>query len=274
MSQQADFVPTGSILDEILAQKQMEIARKQEDAPYELVAQLARRVSPPRDFVGALRRETVALIAEVKKASPSKGTLTEHFDPVQIANLYADHGAAALSVLTDEPYFQGHLGYLLAIRDAVRLPILRKDFILSPYQVLESRMARADALLLIVAALSDEQLAELHALTISLGMAALVEVHNEDELQRALKVGATLIGINNRDLKTFEVDRETVARLARDVPEGVTLVAESGLRHADDVRDMGAMGAHAVLVGEALMVAEDVAAAVRAFASQPRSAQA
>jgi indole-3-glycerol phosphate synthase len=262
------FVKTDTVLDKILSHKAEELRAIQ--VPLEQVKSQALGAPPPRGFTAALRRDTVALIAEVKKASPSKGVLIENFDPVAIGKLYAENGAAAISVLTDEQFFQGHLDYLRAIRAAVDVPVLRKEFIIDPYQVYEGRAAGADAILLIVAALDDDQLADLQSLIRDLGMSALVEVHNEAELERALKIGAVLIGINNRDLKTFHEDLNITARLARLVPEDVTLVAESAIRSVDDVQRMGEYGAHAVLVGESLVKADNMASQVRDFSSQQR----
>jgi indole-3-glycerol phosphate synthase len=263
-----NFVKTDTILDKILAQKVEEVrAASVSAAEVELQARAA---LPARDFVGALRGDTVALIAEIKKASPSKGVLIENFDPVNIGRVYAENGAAAISVLTDERFFQGQLDYLRAVRAAVNIPVLRKDFTIDPYQIFEARAAGADAVLLIVAALEDSQLADLCTLSRELGMAALVEVNNEAEMERALKLGADLIGINNRDLKTFHEDLNVTARLAQLVPSGVTLVAESAIRNVDDVRRMGDYGAHAVLVGESLVKADNMAAQVRDFSSQRR----
>lgn len=259
------FVKTDTVLDRILAQKQNEIGSNLAE-----VARRAREATPPRDFAGALHRESVALIAEVKHASPSKGVLIEDFDPVALGTTYADNGAAAISVLTDRQFFMGSLDDLSNVRVAVSVPVLRKDFIIDPYQVYEARVAGADAALLIVAALEDGQLADLHALIRELGMAALVEVHNEAELERALKIGAALIGVNNRDLKTFHEDLGTTGRIAALVPEDVTLVAESAIRSAADVRKMGELGAHAVLVGEGLVKAGNIAEQVRLFSSQLR----
>ncbi len=264
------YVKTDTILDRILARKVEEIEERRGRVPQPTLEEMAFRVSKPKRFIEALHRETVALIAEVKKASPSKGVLVEDFDPLALARTYAENGAACISVLTDEDFFQGHLQYLVDVKKESELPVLRKDFIIDPYQVYEARVARADAVLLIVAALSDAQLAELHALITELRMAALVEVHDEAELERALKIDARLIGINNRDLKSFDVDLATTEKLAAQVPEGVTLVAESGLKNAADVALMGQVGAHAVLIGEGLVTAEDTAAAVRSFSRQPR----
>jgi indole-3-glycerol phosphate synthase len=271
---------TNTILDEILAEKQREILELMRMEGYHdgfpsWAAQVEHHASaadPPRDFIGALRAGgNVALIAEVKKASPSKGVLIEDFDPVRLGNTYAENGASAISVLTDEKFFQGHLRYLRAVHEAVRVPLLRKDFIIDPYQVIEARASCADAVLLIVAALEDDRLTDLHAQITEMGMAALVEVHNAVEMERAVKLGASLIGVNNRDLKTFDVDLETTARLASMVPADVVLVAESGIRDAADVARMGTMGAHAVLVGESLVKAgDDLPATVQAFSGQAR----
>lgn len=259
------FVKTDTILDKILAQKQLEIGDNRAE-----VARRAREADPPRDFAGALHQSTVALIAEVKHASPSKGVLIENFDPVALGTTYADNGAAAISVLTDQKFFMGSLEYMTQVRTAVNVPVLRKDFIIDPYQVYEGRAAGADAMLLIVAALEDQQLADLHALIRELGMAALVEVHNEVEVERALKVGASVIGINNRDLKTFHEDLGTTARLIRLLPETVTVVAESAIRSVSDVIRMGGLGVHAVLVGEGLVKADNIATQVQAFSRQTR----
>jgi len=269
------YVKTDTVLDKILAHKVDEIAeRKKHLLPK--IAQQKAEISlgddrAPRDFLGALQKDTVALIAEVKKASPSKGVLMEDFDPVQIGKTYAENGASAISVLTDEQFFQGQLAYIGFVRKEVPVPILRKDFIIDPYQVYVGRGMLADAILLIVAALEDSQMADLYALINELNMTALVEVHNEAEMERALNLGAKLIGINNRDLKTFDVDLATTERLAKLVPNDVTLVAESGIMSAEDVDQMGQLGAHAVLVGESLVKSGDMAESVRAYSSQKRN---
>ncbi len=264
------FVRTDTILDKILANTVEEIAARQAIRSPAEVIDAARSAPAPRDMLVALRRDTVALIAEVKHASPSKGVLIDPFDPLALGTTYDQNGAAAISVLTDQQFFKGSLDYLTTIREAVSVPVLRKDFIVDPYQVYEGRAAGADAILLIVAALEDSQLADLHALVSELGMAALVEVHNESELDRALRIEPALIGINNRDLKTFHVDLNTTAQIAQSVPDRVTLVAESGVHSAEDVRRMGELGAHAVLVGEALVKSAAVGETVRAFSSQHR----
>ncbi|HEY3232641.1 MAG TPA: indole-3-glycerol phosphate synthase TrpC [Roseiflexaceae bacterium] len=276
---------THSFLDRILEHKRAEVARQQIKIPQ---AQLEARIAAapiPRDFAAALRRPgRAALIAEVKKASPSKGVLIERFDPLALARTYAENGAAAISVLTDVRFFQGSLKHLEGIRaqvtgaadnpaapysrSRVPCPLLRKDFILDPYHVYEARAYGADALLLIVAALDDPALAALLALTHELGMQALVEVHDDDELDRALAAGATIMGVNNRDLRTFVTTLATTERLAARLPahNRPLLVSESGIATAADVARVHAWGADAVLVGEALMTAPDVAARVRELA--------
>ncbi|MFN4033450.1 MAG: indole-3-glycerol phosphate synthase TrpC [Fimbriimonadales bacterium] len=231
----------------------------------ELKARLS-DATPTRGFHQALRTTTnpIALIAEMKRASPSKGVIREDFDPAAIAEQYHRAGADALSVLTDEPYFQGKPENLYIARHAAPLPALRKDFIIDEYQVYESRVLQADAILLIVAALADRaQLHDWRALAESLGMDALVEVHDEWELETAVESGATLIGINNRDLRTFEVSLETTLRLLRYFPEAVTRVSESGIETAEQVQRLHAAGVHAILVGETLMRAGDPVATVR-----------
>ena len=268
------YVKTDTILDKILARKEEEVAARKQTTPEAKMVNLVRVACVPRDFKGALQKANVALIAEVKKASPSKGVLIEDFDPVQLGRTYATNGASAISVLTDEDFFQGKLKYLQDVRGRVSLPILRKDFIIDPYQVLEARSVDADAVLLIVAALEDGQMKELYDTIIQNGMTPLVEVHNEAELDRALALGATVVGINNRDLKTFNVDLNTTARLAQRVPPDVVLIAESGIRSEQDVKHMGALGASAVLVGESLVKAahegRDLGQVMRAFSDQPR----
>ena len=265
------FVATDTVLDKILARKVEELDEQRRSTT---LAEIRRRAEAaphqPYDMIEALRGDCVALIAEVKCASPSKGLLSTDFAPVMIAATYANNGASAISVLTDQDFFSGSLDYLRAVRRAVDLPLLRKDFTIDSYQVYEGRAAGADAILLIVAALSDAQLHDLYALTIALGMAPLVEVHNEWEMERALRLGAKLIGINNRDLKTFKVDLNTTARLARMVDEDVLLVAESGISSAADAREMGRLGAQAILVGESLIKAPDMVSLTRELSSQPR----
>jgi indole-3-glycerol phosphate synthase len=232
----------------------------------------AESASPPRPFGEALRVSSeVRLLAEIKRRSPSAGAIREGADPVEIARAYADGGAAALSVLTDAEFFGGELAALARVRDAVQLPLLRKDFILAPVQVWESRAAGADAILLIVRILDDARLADLHALATELGMAVLVEIHDPRELERALRIGAAVVGMNNRDLSTFRTDLSLSVELAPDVDPDVTLVAESGIRTADDVVRLGRAGVDAILVGESLMRQSDVRTATERLCGHPRT---
>jgi indole-3-glycerol phosphate synthase len=221
---------------------------------------------PVRPFRAALERpRTVSVIAEVKKASPSAGVLRADFDPVAIARAYAQNGAACLSVLTDEPFFQGHIDYLRAIRRTVATPLLRKDFVLDRYQLLEARSAGADAVLLIAEALPDPDLGRLLAETRALGIDALVELHGREQLPRVLAVGADMIGVNNRDLRTFVTRLEHTIELAPQVPSDRCLVSESGIRTRDDISRLQDAGVRAVLVGESLMRAPDIGAALAAL---------
>ena len=255
------------ILDRIVVVKRDEIAAGR--ARCDLAAMRARAEAQGggRDFVAALRRRIdagdAAVIAEIKKASPSKGVLRADFRPAEIATSYERHGAAALSVLTDVPFFQGAPEYLAAARAATSLPALRKDFIVDAWQVLESRALGADAILLIVAALDDAELRDFEALALALGMAVLVEVHDEGELERALALRTPLVGINNRNLRTFEVTLETTLALLARVPAGRIVVTESGIVASGDVRRMRAAGVDAFLVGEAFMRAGDPGRALR-----------
>jgi indole-3-glycerol phosphate synthase len=272
-----------SVLDTIVAAKALEVARlPQVPVTLEGLRQAAANRPPVRDFLGALRspgHAPLALIAEVKRASPSAGVLRADFDPVRIACAYAEGGASCLSVLTDERFFQGSLRYLGEIRRVVELPLLRKDFIIDERQVLETAEAGADALLLIVAILSEAQLERLLRLTLAAGLTALVEVHDEVELERALAAGAPLIGINNRDLRTFKVSLETTERLAARVPAlkpaalaDPLLVAESGIHSRADVERLARAGVRAMLVGEALMRHPDVGAKTRELLGRPTKA--
>lgn len=265
-----------SILMEIFAHKRQELSLRERVRPLEAVIAAAQAAPPPQDLLAALRSRgeaegtatRPALIAEVKRGSPSRGLLAQDFDPLRLARLYRDNGAAAISVLTDERYFGGRLAHLEAIAGlAARPPLLRKDFIFDPYQVYEACAAGADAILLIVAGLSDEQLESLQALAGSLGMASLVEVHNRRELERALRLEPGLIGINNRDLRDFSVSLETTLALLPHVPPGVVVVSESGIRDRRDVDKLGEAGVQAVLVGEALVAASDTAAKARELSS-------
>jgi len=249
-----------NILDKIVAQKRIEIARlPQINVTPETLKQSVEKHGRRRDFVGVLQnpqKGATALIAEVKKASPSAGIICADFDPVRIARDYEAAGASCLSVLTDEKFFQGSLEYLKQIRQAVSLPLLRKDFIIDARQIVEAIEYGADAILLIVAILTDAQLREFSQLAKSAGLAALVEVHDESELDRAIAAGARLIGVNNRDLKTFKVDLATTERMAerlRSANHEAILVAESGIHNRADVERLRACGAAAILVGESLM---------------------
>jgi indole-3-glycerol phosphate synthase len=252
-----------SILDRILHDKAEEVAERRRRCPLPELKRQLRDLPRPRDFLGALRggppgtATLPRVIAEVKKASPSKGVIRPDFDPVAIAQTYAANGAAALSVLTDEKYFQGHLGFLEAIRRAIPLPLLRKDFTIDAYQVYESRAAKADAILLIVAALETDQLRELQALAQELGLATLFEVHTLGELERVLPLNPRLIGINNRDLRTFHTDLDTTVRLLSLIPPGTVVVSESGINTGADLARLREKGVHAFLVGESLMRAPD-----------------
>lgn len=248
-----------TVLDRIVASKRREVeAAKARVGEAELERALA-TAPPVRGFRAALDRPPeVRVIAEVKKASPSAGILRADFDPVAIARAYAEHGAACISVLTDEPFFQGSLSYLSAIRAAVAPPVLRKDFLLERYQLLEARAAGADAVLLIAEILPGEELPRLLRETQALGMEALVELYDADNLPRVLASGARLIGVNNRDLRTFETRLEHTLELATRVPPDCCLVSESGIRTRADVARLQAAGVRAILVGETLMRAEDI----------------
>ncbi len=257
------------ILARILATKADEIAAAKRARSPAAIEAAARAMPPPRDFEGALRAKIAAgrpaVIAEVKKASPSRGLLRADFDPPAIAASYEAGGAACLSVLTDRPYFQGAPEYLTAARAACTLPALRKDFLIDEYQVAEARALSADAILLIVAALDDARLAALAACARDFGMAVLVEVHDAEELERALRLATPLVGINNRNLRTFEVSLATTLDLLPRMPAGKLVVTESGILAPGDVATLRSRGVHAFLVGEAFMRAADPGAALAAL---------
>jgi indole-3-glycerol phosphate synthase len=254
-------VPT--ILDKIVATKWQEIAAAKETTPLANVCAQAEQAAPPRDFFAALAAPgPIKLIAEVKKASPSKGIIRADFNPIEIAQTYERHGATCLSVLTDQQYFQGSLDYLREIHAAVNIPVLRKDFILDEYQLWEARAAGADAVLLIAECLDDCNLRKLFNRTVELGMTPLVELYEPDNLQRVFDAGATLIGINNRNLHTFEVDLHHTLRLREQIPDQCVLVAESGIYTHADVQLLEAGGVDAMLVGESLMRQSDIGQAV------------
>jgi indole-3-glycerol phosphate synthase len=260
------------ILARIAAYKREEVAERRIRTPsYE---PQARETAPPRDFLGALNAAAgegrPALIAEIKKASPSKGLIRADFDPPALARAYAAGGAACLSVLTDGPSFQGNDAYLSAAREASGLPCLRKDFLVDPWQVAESRVLGADCILVILAMIDDAVASALLAAAADHGMAALVEVHDEPEMNRALALGATLIGVNNRDLRTFQTDLSTTERLAPLAADSTFLVAESGIEGPADFDRLSRAGARAVLVGESLMRKADVTSATRMLLGRPR----
>ncbi|MBA4328363.1 MAG: indole-3-glycerol phosphate synthase TrpC [Polaromonas sp.] len=257
------------ILNKIVAVKRQEVAAASRRKPLDAVRFDAESRVLTRDFAGALRAKIAAgkpaVIAEVKKASPSKGVLRADFIPADIAQSYAEYGAACLSVLTDKDFFQGSVDYLKQARASCDLPVLRKDFIVDPYQVYESRVMGADCILLIAACLDDAEMASLEALALSLDMAVLVEVHDRAELDRALKLKTPLLGINNRNLQTFEVSLDTTLDLLKDVPADRLLVTESGITTAADVARLREAGVNAFLVGEAFMRAEDPGVALAAL---------
>jgi indole-3-glycerol phosphate synthase len=273
-----------NILDEIFAHKRKEVERQMQVVPLNSLLAQIEHLPPCLDFVGVLRKvarlspaHPPALIAEVKCASPSRGLLAPDFDPVGLAKIYAENGASAISVLTDGRYFKGHLDHLRQVAIQVKetrplgqaLPVLRKDFIFDPYQVYEARCAGADAILLIAAALEPSRLFQLQSLAVELGMAALIEVHDQAELEIALDCSPRLVGINNRNLRDFSVDLDTTLRLRAFIPDPICLVSESGIHSPEDIDMLGRAGVDAVLVGEALVTAPDVPAQVRSFARLP-----
>jgi len=257
------------ILNRIVATKREEIAQALKKTPLAVIREDAESRLLTRDFEGALRAKIAAglpaVIAEVKKASPSKGVIRADFIPADIAQSYAEHGAACLSVLTDVQFFQGEVDYLKQARASCQLPVLRKDFMVDPYQIYESRSMGADAILLIAACLDDAQMKDLEAIALGLDMAVLVEVHDQAELERALKLKTPLLGINNRNLKTFDVTLDATLTLRSMVPADKLLVTESGIHTREDVLRMGAAGVNAFLVGEAFMRAPEPGEALAAL---------
>jgi indole-3-glycerol phosphate synthase len=251
------------VLRDIIAHKREELADRRRRVPLDVLRRRAAAADPVRPFLAALRGPRIRLIAEVKGASPSAGTIRAEFDPAEVARGYEGAGAAAISVLTDARYFKGADEHLISVRRAVRLPVLRKDFVIDPYQVYEARALGADAVLLIVAILPPSALADLQSLAYELGMAALVEVHSDADLERALTASPRLIGINNRNLDTLETTLAPSRRLRPGIPSGVTVVAESGIEERAHVEEMERLGMHAVLVGTALMRAPDPPGRVR-----------
>jgi indole-3-glycerol phosphate synthase len=255
-----------AILDRIVETKRHEVERRKIEVPLSSLEEIIRALPLPLNLSGALMGDGVRLIAEAKKASPSRGLLRDNYEPAVLAQAYADNGAAAVSVLTEKANFQGSLEHMEAVKNVLLplgVPVLRKDFVFDPYQVHEAKAYGADSLLLIVAILTPECLKELLALSQSLWLQALVEVHNEDEMEIALEADAEIIGINNRDLRTFETDIAVTERLAPLVPRGKILVSESGIQSYDDLVRLHRVGVHAVLVGEALVTADDPGAKVR-----------
>ena len=251
------------ILDRIVQAKRREVTRLRESGSLDAMQKAALDTPPPRDFRAALESAPCAIIAEIKRSSPSKGRIREDFDHLAIASLYEENGAAAISVLTDEPFFEGKKEYLSEIRERVSLPLLRKDFIIDPYQVCETRIIGADAVLLIAAILEGAKLGYMIEMAESLGLAPLVEVHSQEELERALAAGAGIIGINNRNLTTFATDLRTTLELVSRIPEGKMAISESGIEGRGEIEELMKKGIHVFLVGETLMRAPDVGAKLR-----------
>ena len=260
------------MLDEIMKYHREQLPKIMREVPIEDLRAFAYVTQPALDFYAALQKPGVSLIGECKKASPSKGLMVRDYDPVQIAKTYERAGASAISVLTDGRHFQGSLEHLRDVKESVRVPVLRKDFVFDPYQVYESRVAGADAILLIAAVLGVSEIRLLLKLTHDLGMNALVEVHTDEELDQVLPLQPRIIGVNNRNLQTFEVDFENTARLRDRIPPEIVTVGESGLKTVDDVRQMGQIGVNAILVGETLVRAKDIYGTAVAFVKAGRLA--
>jgi indole-3-glycerol phosphate synthase len=251
------------ILQKIVEYKREEVARQKEILPLEELRQMLADKPPTRDFEGAIRNRDCAVIAEVKRSSPSKGRIREDFNPIEIAGIYADNGASAISILTERKFFEGNAAYVPQIRRAVRLPLLRKDFIVDPYQINETRVLGADALLLIARLLEAGELRDFIGLASELGLAALVEVHDAADMEKAVSSGARIVGINNRDLETFRTDLAVSIGLVRRIPKGITVVSESGIGSRGEIEKLMEAGIHAFLVGESLMREKDVGKKLR-----------
>ncbi|MDX1414583.1 MAG: indole-3-glycerol phosphate synthase TrpC [Candidatus Promineifilaceae bacterium] len=271
----------GTILDEIMAYHRQQLPKTKREVSLEDLRAFARVSLPPLNFFDSLNAPGVTLIAECKKASPSKGLMVPNYDPVKLAETYAHAGAGAISVLTDARHFQGSISDLRNVKEAtakltnkstqsVGIPVLRKDFIFDPYQVYESRVAGADGLLLIASVLSDHEIVDLLGLTRELGMEALVEVHTEEELLRVLRLNPRIVGVNNRNLQTFEVDFANTARLRKIIPDEIVVVGESGIKDSKDVVQMREIGVDAILVGETLVKSKDVLKTARSFVTVGR----
>lgn len=252
-----------NVLSKIIAHKRVEVAEAKRRRPIEQLMDQLATAPPVRDFVASLRSNPdIGLIAEVKKGSPSAGIIREDFDPVRIATIYEAHGAQCLSVLTDEKFFLGHLDYLRAVRKSVQIPVLRKDFIIDRYQVVEARAAGADCILLIAECLDDVQLSDLYYFAAELGMESLIELYDAENLDRILKLEPAMIGVNNRDLRTFVTDLDHTTRLSEKIPKSMLLVSESGIKTRADINRVKVGGASAILVGESLMRSPDIGRAV------------
>lgn len=256
------------MLDKIIAVKQQEVEEAKKIRPIEDLVKSADNMPPARDFRGALAGNPCAVIAEIKRSSPSKGSMRDQVDPVAIASQYARHGAAAISVLTDQSFFGGSADDLIQVRQAVTVPVLRKDFIIDPYQIYETRLMGADAMLLIADILEQETLAGFIARAAFLGLGCLVEVHSREALERALGAGAEIIGINNRDLDTFQVNLQTSLDMRPLIPEGKVVVSESAIRDRQDIETLMKAGIRAFLIGETLMKADNVGETLRSLMGQ------
>jgi indole-3-glycerol phosphate synthase len=256
------------ILDQIVAVKREEVARLKKATPLARLQEAVMDLPPTRDFKQAINHRPCAIIAEVKRSSPSKGRIRKDFDPLKIAAIYQEHGAQAVSILTDEQFFEGKGAYLTAIKKTIALPLLRKDFIIDAYQIYETRLLGGDALLLIAAILEQGQLQDYIELAGQLELATLVEVHTKAELEKALAAGAEIIGINNRDLQTFSTDLKRTLELAPMIPKGKIVVAESGIMTRKDIELLMGAGVHCFLIGEALMRANDIGKKLRELLGQ------